>query len=213
MKKFLLLLTALCVSAATFAQEDGPSWKSKVVYSKFDVRISIGGPSGLYTYPSNVFKGAERDWFYWKSDIKLADIYEPYYELSGMPTYTAEFNYHPGKRFYVGADLSWNSMSGHQYDPVSGKKTADKKFNSAYLMGKAAIYWVQFPHCKIYSALYAGAELRQSKINGERSIAVKPAADISVFGAEWAGDIVFGFTEILAGTRMNVIKFGVGVRF
>lgn len=212
MKRFYLFLAACLVCTGAFAQEDGPSWKSKVVHPTFDVRVSIGGPNALYSYPENVFEGAD-SYYYMKSNIKLADIYEPYYELNASPTFTAEFNYHPGQRFYVGADLSWNRAVGRKYDPVTDNKIAYKKFNSGYLMGKGAIYWVQFPHIKIYSALYAGLEFRHTNDNAEHSNAVKPAVDLSIFGAEWAGDVVFGFTEVIVGSRMNFIKLGVGYRF
>lgn len=213
MKRLFVLLIALCAGFSAFAQEQELSWRDKIVHPRFDVRLSIGGPNGLYFYPNSEFGNTDWDDYYWKSNLKLADIYEPYYEINSTPTFTAEFNWHPAKFCYVGADLSWNRAWGRQYDPVTDTKIADKKFSSAYLMGKAAIYWVQFPHCKIYSSLYAGAEFRQCNIDGDRSLKLKPAFDVNIAGVEWAGDVVFGFTEILLGTRMNVIKLGVGLRF
>ncbi|MBO4427622.1 MAG: hypothetical protein J5771_03965 [Bacteroidales bacterium] len=206
MKRLIILVFLLCAGLSAFAQD----WKDKVVHPKYDVRLSIGGPNGLFTYPESQF---ERIGSFWKSDLKLSDIYEPYYEINAIPTFTAEFNWHPADFWYVGVDMSANKTWGLQFDPVTDTQISFKTFYSAYLMGKAAVYWVQFPHCKIYSSLYAGAELRRSNIHGDVSYGLKPAFDVNIGGVEWAGDVVFGFTEIVFGTRMNFIKLGVGYRF
>ncbi|MBO4595201.1 MAG: hypothetical protein J5632_01125 [Bacteroidales bacterium] len=213
MKRLFLLLIALCAGLSAMAQEQELSWRDKIVHPKFDVRLSIGGPNGLYFYPNAEFGNSDWRDGYWKSSYKLADIYEPYYKIDSTPTFTAEFNWHPAKFLYVGADLSWNRAWGRRYDPVTDTKIGDKKISSAYLMGKAAFYWVQLPHFKFYSSLYAGAEIRQSKIDDDTSLGLKPAFDVNMTGVEWAGDVVFGFAEMLLGTRMNMIKLGVGLRF
>ena len=209
MKRLFLLLIVLCAGISAMAQD----WQDKVVHSKYDIRVSIGGPNALYLYPSKEFGSTNQNYGYWKSDLKLSDIYDPYYEIYSTPTFTAEFNYHTGKRVFVGGDFSWNRTWGHQIDPVTEAKIKDKDFSSFHLMGMAAIYWIQVPHFKLYSSIYAGAELRSCDIDGDVTTKVKPAFDVNIGGAEWAGDVVFGFAEVLFGTRMNIIKIGVGFRF
>ena len=212
MKRLFIILIALCAGFSAMAQDGEPGWRDRIVHPKYDVRVSIGGPNALFCFPSDEFKGKEI-FDNWKSNIKLSDIYEPYYELNATPTFTAEFNWHADTWVYLGADLSWNRTWGRKYDPITDKEIGYKNFNSAHIMGKAAFYFVQFPHIKIYSAIYGGLEVRSCGIDGEYSTRLRPAVDVSLFGAEWAGDVIFGFTEIILGTRMNVIKLGAGYRF
>lgn len=140
----------------------------------------------------------------------LASIYEPHTQAKGEPLYGIEYGYAVLPWLKLGASLDYTSLSGKTTEFYRGVVVNEFKHYILYFLPQAKFFAVDIPHFKVYAKLAAGVE---ATLGENVTAPVQFAWSVTPLGLQWAGDRVFGFTEITNGNVLWGARVGVGIRF
>lgn len=169
---------------------------------KYEVNLSIGFLPQTSSYYDN----------YYESFDDLYNIYEGgrYDYVSGTPLFSGEFAWYPVKRLGLGIGASYSRMKATK---TVNELKGDYNINSIYLLPQVKFFYITRDHFKLYSGAAAGIEGRIIQDMQSNYGRAKFTYEVIPIGMQWAGAVVFGFTELGLGPRMSGLRIGIGYRF
>lgn len=137
-------------------------------------------------------------------------------------SYGLHYGFNALKWLRVGGTLLYNGYKTTEYQSNGHEHTTH--FDEIIILGRVDFTYLNRPKVRLYSGLGAGIDLSmdrhfcngeiQPNEDGETTNLIQPFAswNVTVFGAEFGGERVFGLAELNWGFA-DVLRVGLGVRF
>ena len=223
MKKYLVLLIAMCAYFPLSAQEAFPEVADLSVseyrrmkferiwggFPKFEIRA---GYSGFPIADILYYGFSEFEHIFDPDHMRpegLEGIYAPCEGATFMTgNISAEFSWHVKKWFTLAGGMYFNSLWSTMIDPSDGSVVSRTSGVTASFLPVARFYWANFEKCRLYSGIGLGVMASGYKDIGY----VIPAFQLSAIGIT-AGSKLFFHAEYSIGTICLGAQAGIGYRF
>lgn len=142
----------------------------------------------------------------------LYDIYEPSFtSVRFSPALTLEYNYNFLKWIKGGVSASYLMMWGKEV--AAGKRTGTGRVHALSFVPHVKFNAINNPHFKLYGGLGCGPAMFIVNDSAGSYTQFKFAYEIVPIGVEFAGETVYGTSEVTLGNMMLGLRLGIGFRF
>lgn len=193
MKKLLTLIAAAAVSASSFLA---------AAQGRNEINLYIGGVNSTYASLDRNSGNAHRD---------LYSIYEPSYTITCGPTWSLDYCHRFNSWLGIGFQADYASMSGSKSYRIGSISNSSLNLDIISVLPQAKFYIPSPRHFRMYTKAAFGANFNVG--NAGINDPVTYAWEVSPFGFEWGGQVVYGQAELCFGNVLVGAKIGIGYRF